>query len=181
MSEVIEHETACLTGQVKVRVFDAAREAWFLEDPSRLIMPANLWTPGLIQEFPWTSNKVVANSVAGFGNGLNLVRDFLAATFPQPPTHVAWGTNGTSPQETDVGLYEEQVRNSIVSRARGHKQLIIAGFMGSATGNGFTFREAAIVTGATDTQWRLLARVAMNPIAKNSNTIITLNWQLDLS
>jgi len=177
---VITTERPATTGRVQAVVWKAEMERWLLDDPHRMWHPR--WYRQHVREIhPWRANKIVANSVAGFGNGLNLLRDWLAADTPPPPTHVAWGTNGTAPQISDVGLFDEKVRTDIVARAKGDKQLIIGGFMGSTTGNGFDFREAALVTGPITSQWRLFARVAINPIAKNTNVIISISWQVDFA
>lgn len=168
------------TGRVRLAVFDAEFERLILDDPERLLRMEQE-TRYRLRLDPWKPNKVVANTVAGFGNGLNILRDFLAGDNPPPPSHIAWGTNGTAPALTDVGLYAEQVRNEIVARSKGDKQVIIAGFMGTTTGNGVTFQEIALTTGLTTTQWRILARAAINGIAKSSSVIIAVNWQLDLA
>ncbi len=178
--EVDVCERVGMTGRVRLAVYDAEFEPVILEDPERLLHLGK-FDRYCLRRDPWRANKIVANTVAGFGNGLNILRDFLAAEMPPPPTHLAWGTNGTAPAVTDVGLYAEQVRNEIVARSKGDKQVIIAGFMGTTTGNGFDFREIALVTGLTSAQSRILARAAINSIAKNSNVIIAVNWQLDLA
>ncbi len=177
---VLATERPATTGRVQAVVWKAEMERWLLDDPHRMWHPT--WYRQYVREIhPWRANKIVANSVAGFGNGLNLLRDWLAADTPPPPTHVAWGTNGTAPQISDVGLFDEKVRTDIVARAKGDKQLIIGGFMGSTTGNGFDFREAALVTGPITSQWRIFARVAINTIAKNTNVIISISWQVDFA
>lgn len=173
-------ERVGLRGRVQMRVLDAACEPLILDDPQRLFRLDD-YRRYLLRTDRWRANKVVANTVAGFGNGLNILRDFLAAENPAPLTHIAWGTNGTAPAITDVGLYAEQVRNEIVARYKGDKQVILAGFMGTTTGNGFTFQELALMTGPSTAQWRILSRVAINGIAKTTNVIITVNWQLDLA
>ncbi len=89
--------------------------------------------------------------------------------------------NGTAPQVSDTGLFDEKVRTDIIARAKGDKQIVIGGFMGSTTGNGFTYQEAALVTGPLASQWRLFARVAINPIVKSTSVIISVSWQVDLA
>lgn len=173
-------ERVGMRGRVQLAVYDAAIERLVLEDPERLLHLGK-HQRYLLRLDGWRANKVVANSVAGFGNGLNILRDFLAGESPPPPTHIAWGTNGTAPAVSDVGLYAEQVRNEIVARSKGDKQVVIAGFMGTTTGNGFTFQELGLMTGPSTAQWRILARAAINTISKNSNVIIAVNWQLDLA
>ena len=173
-------ERAATRGHVRLGLWDAEHESWLLNDPERIIRP-ELSRDRLLRLEPLIENKIVAISVGGFGYGLNLIRDLLAGETTLFPTHVAWGTNGTSPTDTDVALYAEKVRTAIVARAKGNKQLVIGGFMGSTTGNGETFQEAALVTGTLADAWRLFARVAINPIAKNVNVIISVSWQLDLA
>lgn len=173
-------ERPATTGRVQAVVWDAEMERWLLDDPHRLFRPEQ-YRRHVRRIDPWRRNKIVANSVAGFGNGLNLLRDWLAAEIPPPPTHVAWGANGTAPQVSDTGLFDEKVRTDIVARAKGDKQLIIGGFMGSTTGNGFDFKEAALVTGPLASQWRLFARVAINTISKNTNVVISVSWQVDFA
>lgn len=180
LAHVQVNERPATTGKVQAAVWSADAERWLMDDPQRLINP-DLCREYLLRIDPWIPNKVVATSVGGFGYGLNLIRDLLAGETTLFPTHVAWGTNGTAPVETDVALYTEKVRTAIVARAKGNKQLIIGGLMGSTTGNGETFQEAALVTGTLSDAWRLFARVAINPIAKNVNVIISVSWQLDLA
>ncbi len=177
---VIQVERIGVTGRVQTAVWEASAEPWLLNDPLRLLHPERC-REHLLRLDPWRMNKVVATSVGGFGYGLNLIRDLLAGETALFPTHVAWGTNGTAPAVSDVGLYAEKVRTDIVARAKGDKQLIIGGFMGSTTGNGDTFQEAALVTGMLSSAWRLFARVAINPIAKSVNVIISVSWQIDLA
>ncbi len=178
--EIDIYERVGMTGRVRLAVYGAEFERLVLEDPERLLHLGK-FRRHLLRLDDWKPNKVVANTVAGFGNGLNVLRDFLAGESPAPPSHIAWGTNGTAPAVSDVGLYDEKVRNEIVARSKGDKQVIIAGFMGTTTGNGFTFQEIALMTGLVTTQPRILARAAMNGIAKTSSVIIVVNWQLDLA
>lgn len=173
-------ERPATRGWVQAVVWDADMERWLLDDPPRVFHP-HQYRRHVRSIHRWRSNKIVANTVAGFGNGLNLMRDWIAAEVPPPPTHVAWGANGTAPQISDVGLFDEKVRTDIIARAKGDKQVIIGGFMGSTTGNGFTYQEAALVTGPLASQWRLFARVAINPIVKSTSVIISVSWQVDLA
>lgn len=168
------------TGRVRMAVFDAEFERLISDDPAQLLRIERQQRYRLRLD-PWKPNKVVANTVAGFGNGLNILRDFLAAESPAPPSHIAWGTNGTAPALSDVGLYAEQVRNEIVARSKGDKQVVIAGFMGTTTGNGFTYQEIALMTGLASAQPRILARAAINGIAKTSSVVIVVNWELILA
>lgn len=177
---LIFRERPATTGRVQAVAWDAEMERWLLDDRQRVFHPEQ-YRRHVLRIDPWRKNKIVANSVAGFGNGLNLMRDWLAAEVPPPPTHVAWGTNGTAPQLSDVGLFDEKVRTDIIARAKGDKQVIIGGFMGSTTGNGCTYQEAALVTGVFASQWRLFARVAINPIVKSTSVIISVSWQVDLA
>jgi len=177
---LIVTERPATRGRVQAVEWDAEMEPWLLDDPHRLFHPQS-YRRRVRRIHRWRSNKIVANSVAGFGNGLNLVRDWLAAESPPAPTHIAWGTNGTAPQMTDTQLYDEKVRNDIIARAKGDKQVIIGGFMGTTTGNGFDFKEAALVTGLLTSQWRIFARVAINTISKNTNVIISISWQVDFA
>jgi hypothetical protein len=174
------HERSATTGLVQAVVWDAAFERWLLDDPERLLRP-DLHRAQVLRIDPWRPNKIVANHVAGFGNGLNLFRDYLAGDAPPFPTHVAWGTNGTAPALADVGLYAEKARTSLVARVKSDKQLTIAGFMGSTTGNGETFREAALVNELGATRPIIFARIAHNDIAKNVNVLISVSWQIDLA
>lgn len=173
-------ERTATTGLVQAVVWDAAFERWLLDDPERLLRPEQ--HRQYVQRIdPWIPNKVVANVLAGNGNGLNLLRDFLAGDVPPYPTHVAWGTTGTAPQIGDHGLYAEKARTSLVARAKGDKQLTFAGFMGSTTGNGETFREAALVNELGATRPLIFARIAINDIAKTVNTLISVSWQIDFA
>lgn len=174
------HERAAVRGRLQAVLWDANAEAMLLDDPERLFSP-HLHKEWVLRVDPWRENKVVANAPQGFGNGLNLIRDFLYGDNPPFPSHVAWGTNGTGPAIGDQGLYAERARTDIVARLKGDKQLIYAGFMGSTVGNGETFQEAALVTGPLSTTWRIFSRIAMNPISKNVNVLISASWQLDLA
>lgn len=173
-------ERSATTGLVQAVVWDAAFERWLLDDPERLLRP-DLHRAQVLRVDPWRPNKVVVNTVAGFGNGLNLLRDYLAGDAPPYPTHVAWGTNGTAPALADVGLYAEKARTSLVAHAKGDKQLTLAGFMGSTVGNGETFREAALVNELGATRPIIFARIAYNDIAKNVNTLLSVSWQIDFA
>lgn len=173
-------DRAATSGLVQAVVWDAAFERALLDDPERLLRP-DLHRAQVLRLDPWRPNKVVANVLAGNGNGLNLLRDFLAGDGPPYPTHVAWGTTGTAPQIGDQGLYAEKARTSLVARAKGDKQLTFAGFMGSTTGNGETFREAALVNELGATRPLIFARIAINDIAKNVNTLISVSWQIDFA
>ena len=178
--EIHTEERAATTGRVQAVVWDAAFERWLLDDPERLLRP-DLHRAHVLRLDPWRPNKIVANTVAGNGNGLNLFRDYLRGLMPPHPTHVAWGTNGTAPALADVGLYAEKARTSIVASLPSDKQLTIAGFMGSTAGNGETFREAALVNELGATRPIIFARIAYNDIAKNVNVLISVSWQIDLA
>ena len=167
-------------GRVRLGVFIAEFEPLILDDPGRLLRMEQE-SRHRMRLHEWRPNKVVANTVAGFGNGLNILRDFLAGENPTPPTHIAWGTNGTAPAVTDTGLYAEQVRNEIVARSKVDKQVVIAGFMGTTTGNGFTYQENALMTGLASAQPRILARAAINGTAKTPSVVIVVNWELILA
>lgn len=173
-------EFTSVRGRMQATLWDAEAEALLLDDPERLFFP-HLHQQWVLRIDPWRDNKVVANEVAGSGNGLNLLRDFLRGSNPPYPTHVAWGTNGTAPSLGDQGLYAERARTNIIAGLPGDKQLTYAGFMGSTVGNGETFQEAALVTGPLSAAWRIFARIAMNPIAKNVNVLISVNWDILLA
>lgn len=165
---------------MQAAVWDAEFERFILDDPQRIFHPQS-YRKHLLQLYPWRSNKVVATSVGGFGYGLNLIRDLLAGDTTLFPSFIAWGTNGTAPSVSDVALYSEKFRNDVIARSKGDKDLLIAGFMGTTSGNGETFREAALVTGPLSSQWRLFARVAINDIAKSTSVIISISWELIFS
>lgn len=169
------HERPATTGRVRTVVWDAVFEAALLDDPERLRRP-DLHRSQVLRIDPWRPNKVVANTVAGFGNGLNLFRDYLAGDAPPFPTHVAWGTNGTGPALGDAGLYTEKARTSLVDRQKNDRELLFSGFMGSTTGNGETFREAALVNELGAARPIIFARIAYNDVAKNVNVLISLDW-----
>lgn len=169
------HERPATSGRVRTVVWDAAFEAALLDDPERLRRP-DLHRAQVRRIDPWRPNKVVANTIAGFGNGLNLLRDYLAGGAPPYPTHVAWGTNGTAPALGDGGLYAERARTSLVDRLPNDRALVFSGFMGSTTGNGETFREAALVNELGATRPIIFARIAFNDVPKNVSVLISLDW-----
>lgn len=177
---IMARDAAGARGRVQLILWDAAFEPMLRDDPMRLFR-AESYRRHVHRVEPWRSNLIVKNAPGGFGNGHNLVRDFLAGTNPPFPTHIAWGTNGTAPTLADVALYTEQVRTEIIARVPDDGMLTIGGFMGSVTGNGQTFREAALMTGPANTAARIYARIAYNDVTKSVSLLISLSWQLTFS
>lgn len=173
------HERVMVNGIVQPVVWDAELEDWLMEDPSRIFDVDN--HRHATRVYDKTSNLIVATEVSGRGYGLNLLRDFLGGDTTAYPTYVAWGADSTAPTVNDTQLVDEQARTQIVSRTKGDKQIVIAGFMGTSTGNGVSYGEVALVTGPLFTQWRLFSRAVILAIPKTVNVIISLTWQIDFA
>lgn len=99
---------------------------------------------------------------------------------------VAFGENATTQTVDDVGLYEERIRVPLVSvgevtRVGNWARVTFRARLGKTQGNGFTFKEAALVTksapGTIADGDIMLSRVTIEPTAKSDQKYLLLQWQ----
>jgi len=176
----IKEKLRPVTGLVRITGFHPEVEEILNAHPELASKPEQL-EKFMLFDRKKQSNLVVSTTVNGFGFGRNWIRDLLAGITTAIPTHVAWGTNATTPTLTDAALYTEVLRTEIIARPVSDDLVTFSTVMGSVTGNGNTFREASLVSGLANTQARMLARIAFNDEPKNSSTVLVINWDINLS
>ena len=109
--------------------------------------------------------------------GRNNIRDYLAGSSPTPPSHVAWGSDDSSPAVTDTTLGSEVVRISVDSTSTSDKQVQFSATLSSTQGNGNTLKELGLLNAASG--GTLFSRDIFTAVDKDSSielkSVITVN------
>jgi hypothetical protein len=109
--------------------------------------------------------------------GKSLVRDLLHGDAVAGVSHFAVGTGSTAPSAADTALVTEVFRAAVTSKTKGSGSLTIKYFLGTASANGSTLREAGLFNAAT--AGTLYARALVTPdIVKTASIAVTFQWVL---
>lgn len=107
--------------------------------------------------------------------GRNLIRDKLYGDAVNGITHLAVGTNATAVTAADTALGTEVFRGALTSKTKGTAALTLVYFMGTATANGNTLREAGLFNAAST--GTMYARATLtSDIVKTSGITVTFSW-----
>lgn len=116
--------------------------------------------------------------------GRTMIANNLTASSPtndMQVSHVALGSNTSTPLNTDTTLGTETYRNQVASRTNASNLAYVTGFF-SATETSGTYREAGIFCDGSGTANTgvLLSRVSIN-ITKSVTETLTIDWTLTIS
>ncbi len=113
--------------------------------------------------------------------GANLLRDFLKGDAVTGITHLAIGTDGTTPSATDTGLIAEAFRKAITDVAFDNRMLRLTTFIASGDWSGTVAELGLFGNGATDTlgTGTLFSRVTPTAFTKSSTESLTVEWTLN--
>lgn len=111
--------------------------------------------------------------------GKNLLRDFLANDAPTGLTHIALGTDATTPAANDTALGTEVYRAVITSTTKNSEELVVRLYVGTGAANGNTLTEAGLFNDPS--AGTMLARALLSTsIVKTSSIAATFTWTLSL-
>jgi hypothetical protein len=110
--------------------------------------------------------------------GLDMIRDLLAGDALGGITTFKVGTDNTAVVAGQTDLVASVHSNTVTSKTKGAQQLVVKYFLGSASANGHTLREAGLFNGAGT----MYARVVLaSDIVKTSSLTVTFTWTLTWS
>lgn len=112
--------------------------------------------------------------------GLNAHVDLMGGT-GREPTHIALGTNATTPAASDTAaLTGEVFRKAITRRIKGSLKITFQLFVSSTESNGFTISDARLVNHSGASVGDLYARALLIPsIVKTTSISITITWDVN--
>ena len=109
-------------------------------------------------------------------DGKEVLVSFLANSTVTAPTHVAFGTDGTTSNEEDTQLNTENLRVTILERVVTGKEVAITASVSTAQGNSITFKEAGIFNASTS--GTLFARSTFSDISKTNSFELQITFTL---
>ena len=96
-----------------------------------------------------------------------LLASFLGGNSQTAPTHLAFGTDNTAPNEEDTTLTTENLRLTTTETTVTGREVKFVTIMNTAQGNGVTFREMGLLNASTT--GTLFTHLSFIDLAKTSS------------
>jgi len=111
--------------------------------------------------------------------GRSLTAAWMSGGVEAAPSHIALGTDSTTPQVSDIALGVEYYRQVITDRQNATVQVIYKLFVSTGSANGQTIREVGLFN-APAGGFMFARAVLSQPIVKTTAITLTVAWTIDI-